>query len=385
MTTLKGLQFTFSIPSNIVFGVGALDTVGAHAAALGFKRPLIVTDKIMSQSAGMRVLRAKLSEAGLQAAVWDNIAAEPIDTTLTEGVQRYRAERCDGLIGLGGGSAMDTAKGVGVLAFSGDDDPTFYQRFGTKTVTGCVPVIAISTTAGTGSEVTSASVFTNQRTGHKLPIRHPSLLPRIAVVDPGLMLSMPPGVTVSSGIDALSHATECFTQVREHPFADTLALQAIKLIVENLPRAVQNGSDETARSNMALAATMAGTAFEAGGLQFHAYAQALGAKYRAAHGVTCGIALRAGLRQILPAATAKLARMAWAFGIDTRGLNADQAAQRAVDAATAFISAMGIPKVTEATKATPADIPMLIKETLETTGVPIAPEVAEAMWREIFQ
>jgi alcohol dehydrogenase class IV len=136
---------------------------------------------------------------------------------------------------------------------------------------------------------------------------------------------------------------------------------------------------------MALAATMAGTAFEAGGLQFHAYAQALGAKYRTAHGVTCGIALRAGLRQILPAATAKLARMAWAFGIDTRGLNADQAAQRAVDAATAFISAMGIPKVTEATKATPADIPMLIKETLETTGVPIAPEVAGAMWREIFQ
>jgi alcohol dehydrogenase class IV len=119
-TPHKGLQFTFSIPSNIVFGVGTLDTVGAHAAALGFKRPLIVTDKIMSQSAGMRVLRAKLSEAGLQAAVWDNIAAEPIDTTLTEGVQRYRAERCDGLIGLGGGSAMDTAKGVGVLAFSGD-------------------------------------------------------------------------------------------------------------------------------------------------------------------------------------------------------------------------------------------------------------------------
>jgi len=252
-------------------------------------------------------------------------------------------------------------------------------------VTGCVPIIAIATTAGTGSEVTSASVFTNQRTGHKLPIRHPSLIPKIAVLDPGLMLSMPPGVTVSSGIDALSHAAECFTQVREHPFADTLALQAIKLIVENLPRVVQNGSDEEARSNMALAAVMAGTAFEAGGLQFHAYAQALGAKYRTAHGVTCGIALRAGLRQILPAATAKLARMAWAFGIDTRGLNADQAAQRAVDAATAFISAMGIPKVTEVTKATPADMPMLIKETLETTGAPIAPEVAEAVWREIFQ
>jgi len=383
-TSGKGLQFTFSIPTNIEFGMGALDTVGAHAKALGFRRPLIVTDKVMSQTDGMKQLLAALSAAGLEAAVWDGIAAEPVDTTLTEGVQRYRADRCDGLIGLGGGSAMDTAKGVGVLAVSGDDDPTPYQRFGSKTVPGCVPVIAIPTTAGTGSEVTSVCVFTSQRTGHKLPIRHPSLLPKIALVDPLLTLSMPPKITMATGIDALSHASECFTQVREHPFADTLSLQAIALIVENLPKAVRNGGDEEARSNMALAATMAGTAFEVGGLQFHAYAQALGAKYRAPHGVTCGIALRAGLRQILPTATAKLARMAGAFGIDTRGLSPAQAAERAVSAATAFISEMGIPPVTQAMKATPADIPMLLKETLETTGVPIPPEVAEAVWEKIF-
>lgn len=381
----KGLQFTFSIPTTIVFGAGAVDGIGAHAKALGFKRPLIVTDKIMSQSDGMRQIRAKLSEAGLESAVWDGIAAEPFDTTLTEGVQRYRAERCDGLIGFGGGSAMDTAKGVGVLAVAGEDDPAPYQRFGGKTVPGCVPVIAVPTTAGTGSEVTSVCVLTNQRNGHKLPIRHPSLLPKIAVVDPLLMLSMPPKVTMVTGIDALSHAVECFTLVREHPFADTLSLQATKLIVDNLPAAVKNGRDEAARSNMALAATMAGTAFEVGGLQFHAYAQALGAKFHAAHGLTCGIALRAGLRQILPTATAKLARMAWAFGIDTRGMSEQQAAQKAVDAATAFISTMGIPKIADAMATTAADIPMLKKETLETTGVPITPEMAEAVWQEIYR
>ncbi|HEX7512891.1 MAG TPA: iron-containing alcohol dehydrogenase, partial [Candidatus Methylomirabilis sp.] len=214
----KGLQFMFSIPTNIVFGMGTLGTVGARAKDLGFHRPLIVTDKIMSKSDGMKQLLATLSEAGLEGVVWDGIAAEPIDTTLTEGVQRYRADRCDGLIGFGGGSAMDTAKGVGVLAVSGDDDPTPYQRGGSKAVPGCVPVIAIPTTAGTGSEVTSVCVFTSQRSGHKLPMRHPSLLPRISVVDPLLMLSMLPGVTMATGIDALSHATECFTQVREHPF-----------------------------------------------------------------------------------------------------------------------------------------------------------------------
>jgi alcohol dehydrogenase class IV len=384
-TSSTGMQFTFSIPTNIVFGLGALDAIGTHVKILGFKRPLIVTDKIVSQGDGMKKILAKLSEAGAEAVVWDEIAAEPVDTTLTEGVKRFRADRCDGLIGFGGGSPMDTAKGVGVLAVSGDDDPTPYQRGGTKTVPGCVPVIAIPTTAGTGSEVTSVCVFTSQRTGHKLPIRHPSLLPKVTVVDPRLMLSMPPKVTMATGIDALSHASECFTQVREHPFADTLSLQAIKLIVENLPKAVKNGRDEEARSTMALAAVMAGTAFEVGGLQFHAYAQALGAKYHAPHGVTCGIALRAGLRQILPTATAKLARMAWVFGIDTRGLSQAQAAEKAVAAAITFISEMGIPTVTQAMHATPADIPMLLKETLDTTGVPIPREVAAAVWEEIFR
>jgi alcohol dehydrogenase class IV len=384
-TPRKGLQFTFSIPANIVFGMGTLDTVGTHAKALGFKKPLIVTDRIMAQTEGMKQLLARLSEAGMTAVVWDNIAAEPIDTTLVEGVKRYRAEKCDGLIGFGGGSSMDTAKGVGVLAIAGEDDPTPYQRFGTKQVPGCVPVIAIPTTAGTGSEVTQVCVFTSQRTGHKLPIRHPSLMPRVAIVDPLLMMSMPPKVTMSTGIDALSHAVECFTQMREHPFSDTLALQATKLIVENLPTAIKNGSDETARSNMALGALMAGTAFEAGGLQFHAYAQALGAKYHAPHGVTCGIAMRAGLRYILPKATSKLARMAWAFGIDTRGLSEKQAAEKAVAAATKFITDMGIPKVTEATKATRADIPMLVKETMETNAAPIPQEVAQALWEEIFK
>jgi alcohol dehydrogenase class IV len=190
---------------------------------------------------------------------------------------------------------------------------------------------------------------------------------------------------MATGIDALSHAVECFTQNREHPFADTLALQAIKLITENLPKAVKNGHDEEARSNMALAALMAGTAFDAGGLQFHVYAQALGAKYHAPHGVTCGIALRAGLRQILPTATAKLTRMASAFGIDTHGLSQTLAAEKVVAAAIMFISEMGIPTITQAMPATPADIPMLIEETLKTAAVPISPEVAAAVWEEIFR
>jgi alcohol dehydrogenase len=379
-----GTPFTFSIPTNIVFGPGVLGDIAVHAKSLGFRRPLIVTDKIVSRTDGLQQALARLAGAGVPAALWDDIAAEPTDAVIARAVTHYRAERCDGLIGVGGGSAMDTAKAVGVLALSGDDDPTPYQRFGTKTPSGCVPVIAVPTTAGTGAEVTSVSVFTSARTGHKLPIRHPSLLPRIALVDPLLTMSLPAKVTMSTGIDALSHATECFTLVREHPFSDTLALRAIELIVQSLPRAVKNGQDREARSSMALAATMAGTAFEIGGLQFHSYAQALGAKYHAPHGVTCGIALRAGLLHILPTATAKLARMAPAFGIESRGLTEAQAAEKAVAAATTFITEMGIPTVGEATPATRADIPMLLQEVAETTATPIPREVAQAVWEKIF-
>ena len=242
-TSSTGIQFTFSIPTNIVFGIGALDEIVTHTKILGFKRPLIVTDKLMSQCDGMKRMLAKLSEAGTEAVVWDQIVAEPVDMTFSDGVKRFRAERCDSLIGFGGGSPIDTAKGVGVLAIAGEDDPAPYQRGGTKTVPGCVPIIAIPTTAGTGSEVTSFSVFTNQRTGHKMPIRHPSLQPKLAIVDSRLMLSMPPKVTMATGIDALSHAVECFTQNREHPFADTLALQAISV----LPAGMRSGKNGEAK------------------------------------------------------------------------------------------------------------------------------------------
>jgi alcohol dehydrogenase len=380
-----GLQFNFQIPTNIVFGIGSLDTIGTHAKQLGLKKPMLVTDKIIGKTEGVKRALDLLGKEGISAVVWDEIGAEPTDKVIVEGLGVYRAQGCDGFIGFGGGSSMDTAKCIGVLAVAGDDDPTPYQRGGTKTPPGCPPVIAVPTSAGTGSEVTSVGVFTSSATGHKLPIKHPAMAPRVAICDPTLMVSMPPSVTMATGIDALSHAAECFTQVREHPFCDTLALQAIKLIVENLKAAVENGNDIKAREGMALAATMAGTAFEVGGLQFHAYAQAIGAKYHAPHGITCGVAMRGGLRYILPKATSKLARLCWAFGIDTSGMSEAEAAKRGVEAAVAFINDVGISGVTEATGATRDDIPALVQETIETNAAPVSREDATALWEEIFR
>jgi len=379
------LDFTFQIPTNIIFGEGSLETIGTHAKDLGFKKPLLVTDKIIGQSAGVKRALDLLKKEGISAVVWDTISSEPTDKIIIEGLGVYRDQGCDGFIGFGGGSSMDTAKCIGVLAEAGDDDPTAYQRGGPKTPVGCPPIIAIPTSAGTGSEVTSVGVFTSTVTGHKLPIVHPSEFPKIAICDPSLMVSMPPKVTMATGIDALSHATECFTKVREHPFADTLSLQAIKLIVENLKQAIENGDDIKAREGMALGATMAGTAFIIGGLQFHTYAQAIGAKYHSPHGITCGVALRGGLRYIQPTAASKLARLCWAFGIDTAGMSEADAARRGTEAAVAFINDMGIAGVTEATGAKPEDIPGLAQETVDTSSVPVTLEEATALWEEIFR
>ena len=378
-------DFRFQIPTNIIFGTGSLDTLGDHAKQIGFKRPLFVTDSVIGKTEGAERALSLLKKSGITPVVWDEIDAEPNDTIIVEGLKHYTANDCDGFVAFGGGSSMDSAKCIGILAEAGEEDPNLYMRGGGRIPVGCPPLIAIPTSAGTGSEVTSVGVFTNTKTGHKMGVKHPSMFAKVAICDPSLMVSMPPKVTMATGIDALSHATECFTKVREHPFCDALALQAIKLIVRNLKKAIQSGEDIHAREGMALAATMAGTAFEIGGLQFHSFAQALGAKYHSPHGITCGVALRGGLRYILPTATKKLARLCWAFDIDSRDMRDEKAAELAVDAATSFITEMGIAGVTEATGSGRDDIPWLAKETVETSAVPWSIADATALWEEIFR
>ncbi len=368
-----------------MFGVGSLETIGTHAKQIGLKRPLLVTDTVIGKSEGVKRALELLGKEGISAQVWDKIGSEPTTEIIVKGLAAYHAGNCDGFIGFGGGSSMDTAKSIGILVEAGDNDPTLYMRGGGKKPIGCPPVLAVPTTAGTGSEVTSVAVFTNTATGHKMGVKHPVMFPKIALCDPSLMVSMPPKVTMATGIDALSHATECFTKVREHPFADTLALHAIKLIVENLPTAIKTGNDIKAREGMALAATMAGTAFEIGGLQFHSYAQSIGSMFHSPHGITCGVALRGGLRYILPQATSKLAQLCWAFGIDTKGMSDAVAAELGVEVAAAFITEAGISGVSEATGATRNDIPALAQETVETSSVPVSLEDATAFFEEIFR
>ena len=375
---------TFQVATDVVFGIGAIEMIGSRTSALGIRKVMLVTGNVTGRSDGVQRAMDALHESGLSTFFWDGVDREPTDKLIVEGIRAYKAEACDGLIAFGGGSTIDSAKAIGVLALSGGHDPADYQPGGTGTVAGSAPLVAVPTTAGSGSEVTQVSIITNTRRNRKLGIRHPSLRPKVAIVDPSLTASMPPSVTMATGVDALSHAVECFTRPREHPLADSLALEAIRLIGSNLQQSVEHGEDTDARTNMAMAATMAGAAFDSGGLQFHTHAMILGAEYRIPHGIACGICLRAGLRQILPTATRKLARMGCALGIDVSGLSEPEAAERSLDAAIELLDRLDVPQARELVGSTPVDIPSLVEEVLSLTAIPMSRETASAIWEGVF-
>ena len=375
----------FQMTTDVVFGNGSVQVIGSRTSALGIRKVMLVTGRVVGQSDGVRSALEALHESGVSTSVWDGVRPEPASDLITQGVRAYEEESCDGLIGFGGGSSIDAAKAIGVLVASGGYDPAEYQPGGARTVTGSAPLVAVPTTAGTGSEVTRVSIITNTKLGRKLGIRHPSLRPEVAIVDPSLTVSMPPSLTMATGIDALSHAVECFTQPREHPIADTLALEAIRLINSNLRQAIEHGEDMEARSNMALAATMAGVAFDSGGLQFHTHAMILGAQYHIPHGIACGICLRAGLRHILPTAARKLARMGSALGIDASGLTEADAAGQSVDATIDLLDRLRAPRGRELARSSSADVRSLVQQTLSLTAIPMPTETARAIWQGVFE
>ena len=233
--------------------------------------------------------------AGLEAAVWDNIAAEPMDTTLTEGVQRYRAERCDGLIGFGGGSAMDAGKAIAMLQKNPGSIREYLDQERACQTKG-LPIITIPTTSGTGSEVTPFSVITHKAKKAKPAIAPPQNFPDFALVDPELTMSMPFEVAVSTGLDALCQAVEGFWSTQANPVTRSLAFQAIQLAMENLESACLR-KDQASVVNMALASHLTGVEMSnIGNTSIHPLSYPITLDYGVAHGFACAIFLPAVIR-----------------------------------------------------------------------------------------
>jgi alcohol dehydrogenase len=306
-------SFQIHTPTPIEFGVGVAAQVGERAAALQMRHAFLVTDQGLVDSPACSAARRALEQRGVAVTVYADVVLDPTAESVSAAVQAYRAAAADGLIALGGGSAMDTAKALGVLAVGGGDDIVPYFFGGPAPINGIPPLICLPTTAGTGSEVTFVAIITHE--GHKKLLRAPSIGPALALIDPALTLSMPPRLTASTGMDALAHSLEAMTSTVANPICDTLALDAITRIGRWLPRAVEQGDDIVARTELSLAALNAGMAFLGGRVHLgHAVGHSMGTVFHVPHGFACTMCMPALLTYLQPVCEEALARVGAALG-----------------------------------------------------------------------
>ncbi|KGK90287.1 MULTISPECIES: 1,3-propanediol dehydrogenase [unclassified Clostridium] len=337
-------MYDYLVPSVNFMGAGCISLVGERCKILGGKKALIVTDKFLRNMEGGAVeLTAKhLIEAGIEVAYYDGVEPNPKDTNVKEGLEVFNSEACDMIVTVGGGSAHDCGKGIGIAATHEGD---LYDYAGIETLTNALPpIVAVNTTAGTASEVTRHCVITNTKTKVKFVIVSWRNLPLVSFNDPMLMVKKPAGLTAATGMDALTHAVEAYVSKDANPVTDAAAIQAIKLIAQNLRQAVALGDNLVARENMAYASLLAGMAFNNANLGYvHAIAHQLGGLYDMPHGVANAMLLPHVERYNLISNPQKFADIAEFMGENIAGLSVMEAAEKAIDAMFRLSKDIGIP------------------------------------------
>lgn len=334
--------YGFYIPNVSLMGVGSSKEAGPQAKALGATKALIVTDKVLNQLGVAARIQGQLEEAGVKAVVFDGAEPNPTDTNVADGLAVYGKNGCDAIVSLGGGSAHDCAKGIGMVATNGGSIRD-YEGIN-KTKKPMPPFVAINTTAGTASEMTRFCIITNTSTHVKMAIVDWRCTPNVAINDPVLMVGKPPALTAATGMDALTHAVEAYVSIAATPITDACAIKAIELIAEYLRPAVANGANLEARDKMAYAEFLAGMAFNNASLGYvHAMAHQLGGFYNLPHGVCNAILLPAVCEFNLIAAAKRLGDIAVALGESIDGLPPVDAAAKGIAAIRKLSKAIGIP------------------------------------------
>lgn len=330
----------FKIANKLITGPAAIEQLAAELTRLNIKHPLIVTDAILVKSGTVDIALAQLGDR--RYGIFDQVKPEPEISVVEDCTRAYREGGHDGLIGLGGGSAIDIAKGV--AAFANHEGP-LAELFGVDLVKRKGPaLIAIPTTAGTGSEVTNVAIFSDKQAQLKKGIVSDYLLPDVALVSPVMTLTCPRSVTAASGVDALVHAIESYLSVNASPITDALALGAIKLIAKALPKAYANPANLQAREDMATGSLMAGMAFGNAGVgAVHALAYPLGGRFNIAHGVSNALLLPYVMAWNKMACVERFRDIAEAMGVRTAQLSDKDAADAAVQAMTDLCAAVDIP------------------------------------------
>ena len=371
-----------SVPTRLVHGPGAVAALADECRALGITRPMLVTDPGVAAAGLVDRVRPQLNGV----VVFDEVRPNPDIELVDRAAEIYRDRGCDGLVGLGGGSSLDTAKSIGVVARHGGSIAQY--EWGRDPIEQRIPpLVAIPTTAGTGSEVTLWAVITDHERQLKFNVGGTPLIgAHVALIDPELMVGLPPAVTAATGMDALSHAIECFTCDYHQPFNDAVALHAIELVGRWLRLAVADGGNLEARTQMAHAATLGGMAYgtESAGAA-HAMSQSAGGVHDCPHGALTARVLGPVCEYNVPAAPDRYARIAQGLGIDTSGMDDLEAAHAGVEEVYRLTDDVGIPSLEEL-GFSEDEIPMLARiafDDPQTQGN--AREVDVAAYEEIYR
>ena len=315
---MSKLVSKWNYPTTVRFGAGRIAELPDALAFAGIKRPLFVTDPGLAKLPVVASTLKILDDAKIPYGVFSDVKANPVGSNLDAGVAVFKKGKHDGVIAFGGGSALDLGKLIAFQAgqtrpiWDFEDVGDWWTRADSDAI---APIVAVPTTAGTGSEVGRAGVLTNEETHTKKIIFHPKLLPAIVIADPALTTGMPAFITIGTGMDALAHCLEAYCAPGFHPMADGIALEGMRLVLENLTKAAANGNDITARANMMAAAAMGATAFQKGLGAIHSLSHPIGALYDTHHGMTNGVFMPYVLAFNRPAVEERITRAAAYLGI----------------------------------------------------------------------
>lgn len=334
----------FEVPKYIVTGNHALKDAMKLLKTFG-KKPLIVTDDIMVQLGNVKKLEDELNQNSIPYSIYSKVNSEPTDVMVANGIEAFKNNDCDFLIAIGGGSPIDCMKSIGAMI----TNPGNINDYNGKELSNEPPVlVAIPTTAGTGSETTKVSIITDTKNNIKMLLKGGKLIPTLAIVDPQFTLTVPKQITAATGVDALTHAIEAYTSKLAFPLTDTFAISAVKKLYDNLLVAYKDGSNIEAREMVAVAATEAGIAFNNSSVTIvHGMSRPIGALFHVPHGLSNAILLIKCLHFLKTNAIERLAVLAKTIGVYENGMSDEQAAEAFINAIDELLTNLEIPKIYE--------------------------------------
>ena len=334
----------FIVPGQMISGSGALDMAQKTLGTLG-KKAMIVTDKVMIDLGNCAKVENALKSQGVEYTIYSDIAGEPTDLMIEKGLAQYKEENCDFLVALGGGSPIDSMKAIGSLVRNGGNISDY---MGKVIDVEMPPMVAIPTTAGTGSEATQFTIITDTKKDIKMLLKGKVLIPSLAVIDPQFTMTAPPKITAATGLDALCHAVEAYTSRKAQTLSDTFAMSAVKRIFKYLPVAFHDGKNEEARVQMSVAALEAGIAFNNASVTLiHGMSRPIGALFHVAHGLSNAMLMKECLSFALEGAYDRFADLGRAIGAAIQEDSDQTASEKFLDAVVALTEELETPTLAE--------------------------------------